>query len=245
MSERSPPRLYVEGALKAGRTVSLTAPQEHYLSHVLRRGPGDGVHLFNGADGLWLARLGEGPRRTLVLVAEACIQPQRDPPDLWLLFAPIKRQRIDLVAEKAAELGARALRPVITRRTIVERVNLERLRAHAIEAAEQCGLLRVPEIWPPLSLERLIDGWPADRRLLYCDESGEAPAILDALQGAPRGGPWAILTGPEGGFDDAERRLLRQSPAVMAVSLGPRVMRADTAIVAAMAVWQTVQGDWR
>ena len=243
MTERAPPRLYVTAELRAGEPLSLSADQRHYLNAVMRRDPGDPVLVFNGRDGEWLARITALTKRSATLMPERRTRPQTEPPDLWLLFAPIKRQRIDVVAEKAAELGVRVLQPVLTRRTAVERVNLDRLEAHAIEAAEQCGLLSVPALRAPLPLERAIDDWDPGRRLLYCDEGGTAPPALEALQAAAHG-PWAVLIGPEGGFDAGERAYLKTHPASMPVSLGPRIMRADTAAIAALALWQAVLGDW-
>jgi 16S rRNA (uracil1498-N3)-methyltransferase len=164
-------------------------------------------------------------------------------PDLWLAFAPIKKTPADYVAQKATELGTAVLQPVITHRTIARRVNLERLRANAIEATEQSERLTVPEIREPLTLNQLLESWPKDRRMLFCDEGGDAQPILDALRQS-KAGPWGILTGPEGGFDPGERALLRNQPFVVPVTLGPRIMRADTAALAALSVWQAVRGDW-
>jgi 16S rRNA (uracil1498-N3)-methyltransferase len=202
------------------------------------------VLLFNGRDGEWRAHLAEVTRRDCALVCEEQMQAQSEVPDLWLAFAPIKRTPADYVAQKATELGARVLQPVITRRTIARRVNLDRLRANAVEAAEQSGRLSVPEVREPLELEQLLKSWPSERQLLFCDERGEAPAIADALQEG-RGGAWGVLTGPEGGFDPQEHALLRACSFVLPVTLGPRIMRADTAVLAALAVWQSLCGDWR
>jgi 16S rRNA (uracil1498-N3)-methyltransferase len=164
-------------------------------------------------------------------------------PDVWLAFAPIKKTPADYVVQKAAELGVRMLQPVLTRRTIARRVNLDRMRANAIEAAEQSGRVSVPEVRDLIEFERLLAGWPASRRILFCDEAGETLPIADALRGAAPG-PWAIFTGPEGGFDPAERDRLRALPFVVPVSLGERILRADTAALAALAVWQALRGDW-
>lgn len=243
MSARPAPRLFVDAPLAPDAAVTLTEGQAHYLCHVMRSGLGDAVLAFNGQDGEWSCTLARISKRGAQLVALRQIREQTEPPDLWLLFAPIKRQRIDFIAEKATELGVRVLQPVMTRRTMVERVNLERLRAHAIEAAEQCGLLSVPQLRAPVDLERVMDAWDDGRRLIYCDESGDGSAALDVLKGASRG-PWAVLIGPEGGFDPAERAYLRAREACLAVSLGPRIMRADTAAIAALALWQAVLGDW-
>jgi 16S rRNA (uracil1498-N3)-methyltransferase len=243
MTTAAPPRLFVPDDLAPGSAPTLSPEQSHYLINVMRRGAGDPVLLFNGRHGEWLARIESAKKRGLALRLEQATRPQGGPPDLWLLFAPIKRQRIDFIAEKATELGVAVIWPVITRRTIIERVNLERLRAHAVEAAEQCGLLAVPELREPVELDEVLDRWDPTRRILYCDESGTAPSAKTALAGERRG-PWAVLIGPEGGFDPAEQKMLRAHPASLAVSLGPRIMRADTAAIAALALWQSALGDW-
>jgi len=243
MTEAAPPRLFVPDDLAGSAPLALSPEHSHYLLHVMRRGAGDGVLLFNGRDGEWLGRIEATQKRGATLRVERRTRAQSGLPDLWLLFAPIKRQRIDFIAEKATELGCAVIQPVITRRTHVERVNIERLRAHAIEAAEQCGLLAVPELRAPIDLGPLLDGWPAERRILFCDESGQAPTVKSALAGAVRG-PWAVLIGPEGGFDVAEQNMLRAHAATLSVSLGPRIMRADTAAIAALALWQAFLGDW-
>jgi 16S rRNA (uracil1498-N3)-methyltransferase len=199
--------------------------------------------VFNGRDGEWQARIAEVTRRSCALICEARTRAQDDVPDLWLAFAPIKRTPADYVAQKATELGVRVLQPVITRRTIARRVNLERLRANAVEAAEQAGRLSVPESREPVSLEALLNAWPKERQLLFCDEGGDATPIAQALQRADAAA-WGVLTGPEGGFDPEERSLIRNHPFVHAVTLGPRIMRADTAALAALAVWQAILGDW-
>lgn len=244
MRERAPPRLFVEASLAMGAAFTLPPAQSHYLLTVMRRGRGDSVSVFNGRDGEWRAIIAEAKKRTCVLIAEQRMRAQTARADLWLLFAPIKRQRIDLVAEKATELGVGVLQPVITERTVVTQVNVERLHAHAIEAAEQCGLLSVPELREPVMLMPLLDQWPNSRRILFCDESGAAPPALQVLKEQAQG-PWALLLGPEGGFSEAERARLKEHNSVMAISLGPRIMRADTAAVAALALWQAVLGDWR
>ena len=166
------------------------------------------------------------------------------PPDLWLLFAPVKKARTDFIAEKACELGCRRLVPVFTANTNAERVNTDRLRAHAVEAAEQCGLVSVPEVAEPVALAALLERWPADRQILFCDETGPRPPATEVLRRADPG-PWAVLTGPEGGFSPDETLMLYKNPAAHAVSLGPRILRADTAAVAALALWQSALGDWR
>jgi 16S rRNA (uracil1498-N3)-methyltransferase len=237
-------RLYVTAALGSGARVEPDDGQSHYLLHVMRAKAGDRVGLFNGRDGEWLACITEVAKRSCVLECERQTAPQREVPDLWLVFAPIKKTPADYVVQKATELGVRVLQPVLTHRTIVRRVNLERMQANAIEAAEQSGRVSVPQIREPAGLDKLLAEWPADRRLVFCDEAGEAPPIADALRGPPDG-PWAVLTGPEGGFDPSERDALRALPFVIAGSLGERILRADTAALAALSVWQATRGDWR
>ncbi len=236
-------RLHVEAALHDGARVMPDEGQTHYLLHVMRAKAGDRVALFNGRDGEWLARVAEVSKRACVLACETRIAAQTAVPDLWLCFSPIKKTPADYVVQKATELGVRVLQPVVTRRTIVTRVNLERMRANAVEAAEQSGRLSVPETREPLSLDKLLAGWPRERRLIFCDEGG-APPMGDALRDLPEG-PTAIFTGPEGGFDPAERETLRAQAFVRPVSLGPRILRADTAALAALAIWQSISGDWR
>jgi len=237
-------RLYSDRALHAGARLQLAAAQTHHLRNVLRLGAGARIALFNGSDGEWwgeIERLGKDDG--LVQVTERR-RPARPEPDLWLAFAPVKRARIDYLVEKASELGVRLMVPTLTERTVVERLNLDRLRAHARAAAEQSERFTVPDIREPLALGRLLAQWPGERRLLACLESGDAPAIADRLAGE-RPGSWAVLTGPEGGFSDKELDGLVKLPFVCAVSLGPRVLRADTAAIAALSVLQACLGDWR
>jgi 16S rRNA (uracil1498-N3)-methyltransferase len=234
-------RLYVETALGEGIRFAPDEGQAHYLLHVMRAKTGDRLNLFNGSDGEWLARIAETAKRSCVLECEARLAPQSEVPDLWLVFAPVKKTPADYLAQKATELGVRLLQPVITRRTIVTRVNLERLKANAVEAAEQSGRVSVPEVRAPLAFDKLLQTWPPERRLLFCDEAREAPPIAEALRCAE--GPWAVIIGPEGGFDPAERAALRAQPFVTSVSLGKRILRADTAALAALAVWQAICGD--
>ena len=236
-------RLFVPDDLGPGARVGLSEPHAHYLKHVLRLGPGAPVALFNGRDGEWAAAIeGFGKGGGAVTVATQ-LRGQDRPADLWLVFAPIKRARLDFLVEKATELGADVLQPVITERTQVERVNLDRMRANTVEAAEQTERLTVPELREPQPLERVISAWPAGRRLLLCDESGSSPPIGEQLL-KEKPGPWAALTGPEGGFAERELDGLRKLPFVCAVGLGPRVLRADTAALAALAVLQALRGDW-
>ncbi len=234
-------RLHLDHPLGAGQAVGLTADQAHYLFQVMRLGVGDTVALFNGRDGEWSARVAEAGRRSGTLLPEAQTAPQRNPPDLWLIFAPIKKARTDFIVEKAAELGAARIIPVQTAFTNAERIRQDRLQAHAVEAAEQCGGTYVPEVADLVPLARLIEGWDAGRRILWADESRFGAATV--LAGQARG-PWAILIGPEGGFAPDERARLAGLPFVTPVSLGPRILRADTAAVAALTLWQAALGDW-
>lgn len=237
-------RLYVEAPLAQGATLVLDEGQSHYLAHVLRAKPGQRVRLFNGTDGEWSALIEAVARRGVTLAVEGATRPQAGVPDLWLLLAPVKKTPLDYIVQKATELGVARIQPVITRRTIVERVNTDRMKANAIEAAEQSGRLGVPAIAEPQPLERVLAGWDASRPIVFCDEAGDARPLTDAVRDREASG-WALLTGPEGGFDPAERAHLRSLSCVIPVTLGPRIMRADTAALAAIAVWQSVRGDWR
>jgi len=238
------PRLYVEAPLGAGARIGTDRAQGNYLLNVLRLKDGDGVLLFNGRDGEWLARIEASGRKGCALVAVNQTRPQPAPADLWYLFAPLKHARLDYMVQKAVEMGAGMLQPVITRHTQVSHVKLERMAANAIEAAEQCGILSVPVVRESVKLERLIGQWAADRRLVFCDEAAEDSDALPLL--APLGGQkLALLVGPEGGFSQDERAMLRALPGVVTIGLGPRILRADTAAVAALAVLQAAAGDWR
>lgn len=237
-------RLYVRGPLRQDAPVELGRDQVHYLGNVMRRAAGDRLLLFNGADGEWEAELTALGRRSATATAIRQTRRQTAPHDLWLCFAPVKKSRTDFIAEKACEMGCRRLVPVLTRHTNVERVRTDRLGALGVEAAEQCGILSVPEVVEPVTFPHLLDTWPSNRRLMFCDESGEAPPAAGALAAAGSG-PWAVLIGPEGGFALEERERLWSSDLAIPVSLGPRILRADTAAVAALAVWQSVLGDWR
>lgn len=237
-------RLYVDASLEDSARIEASEGQAHYLLHVMRAKVGDRVSLFNGRDGDWLAHIAETTKRSCVFGCERQTRAQTNATDLWLCFAPIKKTPTDYLTQKATELGVSVLQPVITRRTIVSRVNLERMRANAIEAAEQSDRLSVPEVREPVSLENLLGGWSAGRGILFCDEAGEALPIAEALREQAIGFP-ALLIGPEGGFDPTERDAIRSMPWVMPVSLGPRILRADTAALAALAVWQALRGDWR
>jgi 16S rRNA (uracil1498-N3)-methyltransferase len=241
-------RLFVEADLASGVEAPLSEAQAHYLRHVMRRADGAPLLLFNGRDGEWRATLALRGKKAAAAAVGERTREQAAEPDLWLCFAPIKRARIDMIAEKATELGVALLQPMLTQHTAVERVNVERLRANAIEAAEQTERLSVPEVRKPVELARLLADWPADRRLLMADETGGGPPIaeaLGALDEPARAAPWAILVGPEGGFAAAELAAVRRMKNVTAVGLGPRILRADTAALAALACWQSLVGDWR
>ena len=235
-------RLYVTGDLGANMAVNLDEGQAHYLLHVLRARAGNRVLLFNGRDGEWLAEITAAGKRGVIATCLKQTEVQSGTPDIWLAFAPVKKTPSDYLVQKATELGASVLQPVFTHRTIVARINEERMAANAIEAAEQSARLSVPEIRGAMSLDRLVASWPKERRLYFCDEGGDARPLVEVARGGS--GPAAILTGPEGGFDVGEREMLRSLAFVTPVTLGPRILRADTAALAALAVWQSVRGDW-
>ncbi|MDP6175967.1 MAG: 16S rRNA (uracil(1498)-N(3))-methyltransferase, partial [Rhodospirillales bacterium] len=233
------------GDLGAGRIIDLDAGQAHHVINVLRLEGGQQLALFNGRDGEWLAELEKSGKRKAKARILEIMRLQSAETDLWLLFAPVKRAPIDLIGEKATELGASLLWPVITARTNVARVNMDRLAANAREAAQQCGRLSVPGLRDPLALDEVIANWPAERRLLVMDESGTAPPIADVLGRAPAPGGEAILVGPEGGFERSELDAMVKQAFVKAVGMGERVLRAETAAIAALACWQALIGDWR
>ncbi|WP_174299841.1 16S rRNA (uracil(1498)-N(3))-methyltransferase [Caulobacter sp. S45] len=249
-------RLFVPDALVAGASVALPAEQTHYLVNVMRLGTGAEVHLFNGRDGEWRATLTATGKRSAALAVTAQMRPMRLPPDLDLVVALVKRSRLETIVEKAAELGARRVRLTTTGRTNAGHTNVSRLQAIAMEAAEQTGRLDVPQVLGPEPLDRLLESWTPARRLMFCDEAGDDPqmrwggdagraqSVIQALADQPREAPWAMLIGPEGGFDPAERDRLRSLPFVIAVTLGPRILRADTAAICALALWQAALGDW-
>jgi 16S rRNA (uracil1498-N3)-methyltransferase len=233
------PRLHVEPILSPGLSLTLDGPQANYLATVMRLGAGDHVKLFDDRTGEWLAEIVDAGRKRVSLVIAEKLRERESVPDLWLLFAPIKRGRIDWLVEKATEMGVARLVPVTTQRTIVDRINRDRLRAHAVEAAEQCERTALPELAEPTKLRNLLRDWPEERALYFADEEGGEP--LSRLA-AP--GPAAILIGPEGGFTDEERSVIRALPQVRRVSLGPRILRADTAALAAISLWMSAAGDW-
>ena len=236
-------RLFIPHDLAPGAEFALDHAQSHYLASVMRQGVGDEVALFNGRDGEWLAAITVVTKRAVGLRAHTLTRPQATGPDLDLIVAVVKRGRVETIVEKAAELGARRVRLVLTERTNADRARVERLSAIATEAAEQTGRLDAPEICEPVKLSKLIDGWEDGRRLLFCDEAGDAAPVLRALAGQPAG-PWAILIGPEGGFSAQERAMLRALPCAVPASLGPRILRADTAAISALTLWQAAIGDW-
>jgi 16S rRNA (uracil1498-N3)-methyltransferase len=236
------PRLFVAQPLSDGGEIRIDGAQAHYLISVMRVKVGSPIKLFDDISGEWLGEVKIVAKRDLIVAISGLLRPREAVPDLWLLAAPIKKARIDLVAEKACELGVDHYQPVITRRTIIDRINLERLRAHMIEAAEQCGRTALPRVEEPAKLMSLLRAWPADRRLFFADENGGVPFAEAARCNV---GPAAILIGPEGGFDDEERAAIRAVPQAIGVSLGPRILRAETAAIAAISLWMAVAGDWR
>lgn len=236
-------RLHVSHDLSAGAELALDKGQSRYLAAVMRLSVGDELLAFNGRDGEWRARIAAVGKRAVTLGVLAQTRAQAAGPDLDLVIALVKRARLETIVEKAAELGARRVRLAITERTNADHTRVERLAAIATEAAEQTGRLDVPEVLAPEKLERLVGGWDASRRLLFCDEAGDARPVLDALAEAPAG-PWAILIGPEGGFSPAERTRLRELPFATPATLGPRILRADTAAISALTLWQAALGDW-
>jgi 16S rRNA (uracil1498-N3)-methyltransferase len=237
---KSLPRLFVRQGLAEGASFDLDAGQANYLGNVMRLGLGAEVLVFDGASGEWLARIADVGKKRLTLTVESRTRDAETIPDVWLAFAPVKRAQTDWLVEKATELGAARLLPVNTRRTIAERVKLERLEAIAIEAAEQCGRTRLPQISEPVALKQLVARSDGARTLYFADERGGEP-VVKAF--AP--GPALILVGPEGGFTDDERALIRAAPGAVAISLGPRILRAETAALAALSAYMAIAGDWR
>jgi 16S rRNA (uracil1498-N3)-methyltransferase len=251
MTARAKIRLFVESPLASGNRAPLHSGQAHYLAHVMRLGPGEPILVFNGRDGEWLARVERLGKTGGAVTVETLSRPQGPSPDLWLAFAPLKKTATDFLIEKATELGVVRLLPVFTRRTAAERVNLGRLRSRAIEAAEQCERLTVPEIAEPIDVTRLIATWPKDRLLLVLDETGAGRPIAEVLaEQAPPGRGFVpvrhgFLSGPEGGFEPHELDGLAELPFAVRVGLGPRILRAETAALAALACWQALAGDGR
>lgn len=238
---QSTPRLFVEAPLSQGALLRLEGPQAHYLGSVMRMKVGDPVKLFDDVSGEWLGLARDVGKRAIDVEVTGQLRPRETVPDLWLCAAPIKKGRIDWVIEKACELGVDRIVPVFTRRAVVDRLNLDRLRAHAIEAAEQCGRTALPQLVEPVKLAALLRDWPDERALFFADEAGGANA-LDAMRA--HAGPAAILVGPEGGFDAEERAAIRALPQAVGIALGPRILRAETAAVAAVGLWMAARGDW-
>jgi 16S rRNA (uracil1498-N3)-methyltransferase len=238
---KSAPRLFVEQPLSLGAQVMIEGGQAHYLSRVMRIAPGDAVVLCDDQTGEWAARVTEAGKREVLVTCELLLRQREDVPDFTLCAALLKKDRFDLVLEKACELGVRKIQPVLTRRCVADKLNLERARAVLIEAAEQCARTALPEIAAPVKLEALLRAWDAGRTLFFADENGGENA---AQQFAAWGGPAALLTGPEGGFDEAERAAARALPQARAITLGPRILRGETAAIAATALWMGTRGDW-
>ena len=236
----SPTRLFVDQPLAEGQALTIEGGQAHYLRNVMRLKAGDAIALFDNRTGEWRAVIEQVAKRAVSLRVEALMREREAVPDLWLLAAPIKKGRIDWVAEKACELGVARFRPVVTQRTIVDRLNLERLRAHMVEAAEQCERTALPILDQPAKLATILKDWPVDRALIFADEEGGAP-----MAQVVKPGPAGILIGPEGGFTNEERAAIRALPRAIGVSLGPRILRADTAMAAAVSLWMGLAGDWR
>lgn len=238
---KSAPRLFVAGPLAEARSVELDGPQAHYLARVMRVAPGDAVVLCDDVSGEWSARVEAVAKHSIVLVPEQRTRAREEVPDFTLCAALLKKDRFDLVLEKATELGVRRIQPVLTRRCVADKLNPERGRAIVTEAAEQCARTALPELAAPVKLETLLRDWPTGRTLFFADETGGEPA---AAAFAAHPGPAALLTGPEGGFDDAERAAIRAVPQARPISLGPRVLRGETAAIAASALWLALAGDW-
>lgn len=238
---KSAPRLFVAETLAAGTSVRIEGNPAHYLARVMRVGAGDIVILCDDATGEWAARVVDAGKRDVVLEVAEMLREREAVPDLWLCPALLKKDRFDLVLEKATELGAACIQPLVTRRCVADKLNLERARAITIEAAEQCARTALPTLAEVVKLDALLASWPEDRALFFADESGGEPA---AAAFAAHAGPAAILTGPEGGFDEAERAAIRAHPQARAISLGPRILRGETAAIAALATWMAAAGDW-
>jgi 16S rRNA (uracil1498-N3)-methyltransferase len=237
-------RLFVRGDLASGAAVPLTPEQSHFLANVMRLKSGDRLAVFNGRDGEWEASVDSLGKRAPRLVAGTRLRAQTTSPDLDLIVALVKRSRLETIVEKAAELGARRVRLVITGRTNADHTNVARLTSIAVEAAEQCGRLDVPEILEPVKLAAVLEGWDGRRGLVFCDEAGDAAPAARALA-STQGASWAVLIGPEGGFSPHERARIRAASTTVPVSLGPRILRADTAAIAALTLWQSMLGEWR
>ena len=239
---KSAPRLFVSGSLSADLAISIEGAQAHYLGKVMRLGAGDAVMLCDDVTGEWIARVTASGKRDITLTAESLIRPREQVPDFTLCPALLKKDRFDLVLEKATELGVRCIQPVLTRRCVADKLNPERARALLIEAAEQCARTALPDLSEPTKLEALLKHWEPGRTLFFADETGGESA---AAAFAANPGPAALLVGPEGGFDAAEREAVRALPQARPISLGPRILRGETAAIAATALWMAVSGDWK
>ena len=238
---KSAPRLFVVQALGEDTQVTLDGPQAHYLARVMRIGAGDAVVLCDDQTGEWAARVVDAGKREVLVTCEALLRPREQVPDFTLCAALLKKDRFDLVLEKACELGVRTIQPVLTRRCVADKLNLERARSILVEAAEQCARTALPELLAPVKLEALLKAWETGRALFFADENGGANA---AQQFAAYSGPAALLVGPEGGFDEAERLAVRAMPQTQAITLGPRILRGETAAIAGTALWMGTKGDW-
>ncbi len=238
---KSAPRLFVEQEIRAGVHLTIEGPQAHYLSRVMRVAEGDAVVLCDDVTGEWAARVLSADKRSVALSAEALLRPREEVPDFTLCAALLKKDRFDLVMEKACELGVRTIQPVLTRRCVADKLNLERARSILVEAAEQCARTALPQLLAPVKLDTLLKGWPEARALFFADENGGAKA---AQQFCAHSGPAWLLTGPEGGFDEAERAAIGALPQTRAITLGPRILRGETAAIAATALWMGTRGDW-
>lgn len=239
---KSAPRLFVSETLTKGAMVTIDGPQAHYLARVMRVAPGDAVVLCDDVTGEWAARVAQAGKREVVLAVEAMLRRREEAPDLVLCAALLKKDRFDLVLEKATELGVRRIQPVLTRRCVADKLNLDRARAVIVEAAEQCARTALPVLAEPVRLDVMLRSMEPDRTLFFADEVGGEPV---AASFAAQHGPAALLVGPEGGFDDAERAAVRAHPQARAISLGPRILRAETAAISAAALWMALAGDWQ
>lgn len=238
---KSAPRLFVPDRLAEAASLTIDGAQAHYLTRVMRVAPGDAVILCDDQTGEWLARVEEAGKRDVTLIVGARLRPREGVPDVWLCAALLKKPNFDLVLEKATELGVRRVQPVVTRRCVADKLNAERAQAIVTEAAEQCARTALPELADPVKLDAMLRDWPRDRTLFFADENGGDPA---SRAFAPHPAPAALLVGPEGGFDEAERAAIRALPQARPISLGPRILRAETAAIAACALWMAVSGDW-
>lgn len=239
---KSAPRLFLDAELAQGSAITVEGNQAHYLSRVMRAAPGDTVILCDDVTGEWAATVVSASKRDIVLEPVERLRPREAVPDFWLCPALLKKDRFDLVLEKATELGVAAIRPVITRRCVADKLNRDRARAVTVEAAEQCARTALPKLAVPITLDVLLREWPTERTLFFADEAGGEPA---SIAFAAATGPAALLTGPEGGFDDAERATIRAHPQAVAITLGPRILRGETAAIGATALWMGTVGDWQ